>query len=387
MKHTHYLLPILTGALLASCGTTSVSTPQASSAGSSLQAQGASQNGQGASQDGAATMKSAAASGRIGAWAKGRIGAWAKGLDSSTVPSGVPNTFNENAAAWKLIKLTEAQAMAPNLGQGVVVAVIDTGLDVSHPVFAGHLTAPRTWYDFVGQDTDPSDVSSPDGALYGHGTAVASLVLQVAPEARILPIRVLNATGEGTVKNLAAGVDWAVKQGVQVINVSAAAGVDNELSLALERAAAQGIYVTLAAGNEGFQQVAYPARNSTRDSVLGQYSVNAGAVSPDMALADWSNYGTSLELAAPGVDLATAVPNGEYAVVNGTSFAAPVLSGTLALALGESYNPTLKGQLALMMNATATDITPANRRLTRGKSSVLGNGVVNVWLFMKKVLQ
>ncbi|GGL85457.1 hypothetical protein GCM10010840_24200 [Deinococcus aerolatus] len=380
MKHTHYLLPILTGALLASCGTTPVTTPQAYSAGSSLQAQG------GTTEE--PTMKSAAASGRIGAWAKGRIGAWAKGLDSSTVASGVPNTFSENAAAWKLIKLPEAQAMAPNLGRGVVVAVIDTGLDVSHPVFAGHLTAPESWYDFVGQDTDPSDVSSSGGDLYGHGTAVASLVLQVAPEARILPIRVLNATGGGTVKNLAAGVDWAVKQGAQVINLSVASGVDGELSLALERAAAQGIYITLAAGNEGFQQVAYPARNTTKeDSMLGRYGVNAGAVSPDMALADWSNYGNTLELAAPGVDLATAVPNGEYAVVNGTSFAAPVLSGTLALALGESYSPTLKGQLALMMNTTATDITPANRGLTRGKSNILGNGVVNAWLFMKKVLR
>ncbi len=374
MNLTRSFLPLLTGALLAACGTTPPSTPEALHSGASLQAQ--------ATGD---TMKLAAATGRIGAWATGRIGAWAKGLDASTVPGGALNTFSENSAAWNLIHLKEAQALAPNLGKDVIVAVVDTGLDLSHPVFANHLTAPGSWYDFVGRDTNPSDVRTATSALYGHGTAVASLILQVAPGARILPIRALNADGEGTVADLAAGVDWAIRQGAQVINVSAVSGVDSELSDALARAAAQGIYVTLAVGNEGAQRIAYPARNATKTTVLGQYAVNAGAVNSDKTLASWSNYGSALELTAPGVALATAVAGGDYALVSGTSFATPVLSGTLALALGQAYRTAFKGQLALQMNDTATDIKSANQDLINGTSDVMGNGVVNAQAFLQRV--
>jgi hypothetical protein len=375
MKHTHLLI-LLTGALLASCGTAPLSAPEAQAGPTGLQAQ--------ASE---ASMKSAAATGRIGAWARGRIGAWARGLDASTVPGGALNTFSENAAAWKLIHLPEAQALAPNLGRNVIVAVVDTGLDLSHPVLSGHLTPPGTWYDFLGKDTDPSDVPTASNALYGHGTAVADLILQVAPEARILPVRALNADGEGTVADLAAGIDWAVRQGAQVINVSAVSSVDNDLTQAIARAADRGVYVTLAAGNEGDKKVSFPARNTTKASRLGQYAINAGAVNSDATLASWSNYGNALELTAPGVDLATALPGGNYALVSGTSFATPVLSGALALALGEPYKRSYAGQLALQLDATATNIDAANGALTRdqGDSSVLGNGLENAQAFLQKV--
>ncbi|GGO35020.1 S8 family serine peptidase [Deinococcus humi] len=376
MKHIRYFLPLLTGALLAACGTTPLSTANPSEHGSTLQAQ---------ATETPPVMKLAAATGRIGAWATGRIGAWATSRDASTVPGGALNTFSENIAAWNLIHLSEAQALAPQLGKDVIVAVVDTGLDLSHPVFSNRLTAPGTWYDFVGRDTNPTDVRTATSAMYGHGTAVASLILQVAPGARILPIRALNADGEGTVADLAAGVDWAIQQGAQVINVSAVSSVDSDLSLALARAAAQGIYVTLAVGNEGVQRIAYPARNSTMKNVLGQYAVNAGAVNSDRSLASWSNYGSALELTAPGVALATAVPGGNYALVSGTSFATPVLSGTLALALGESYQKAFRGQLALQLNATATDIKSANLALSNGASDVMGNGVVNAQAFLQKV--
>lgn len=374
MKHTHYLLPTITAALLASCGSTTLGTPEADAP--NLQAQG---NG--------SSMKSAAATGRIGAWARGRIGAWARGLDASTIPSGAMNTFSENAAAWNLIHLPEAQTLAPNLGKDVIVAVVDTGLDLNHPVFAGHLTDPATWHDFLGQDSDPTDAPTATNALYGHGTAVASLILQVAPEARILPVRALNADGEGTVASLVAGIDWAVKHGAQVINVSAVSSVDNDLTQAIARAASRGVYVTLAAGNEGDKKVSFPARNSTKKSALGQYAVNAGAVNSDSTMATWSNHGTALELNAPGVDLATAVAGGTYALVSGTSFATPVLSGTLALALGEPQQKRFVGQLAAQLNATATNIDAANKAITKGKSGsdVLGNGLVNAQAFMRSL--
>ena len=267
------------------------------------------------------------------------------------------------------------------------MAVVDTGLDLSHPALAGHLTDPATWYDVLGQDTDPSDEPTASSGLYGHGTAVAGLILQVAPEARILPVRALNADGEGTVASLAAGIDWAVAHGAQIINVSATSDKDNDLTQAIARAADRGVYVTLAAGNSGDDKVAFPARNSTKKDRLGQYAINAGAVNNDATLASWSNYGKALELTAPGVALASAIPGGDYALVNGTSFATPVLSGALALALGEAYNPSYVGQLALQLDATATNINAANSALTQGKSNsdALGNGVVNAQAFLQKV--
>ncbi len=384
MKHPALLLPLMTAALLAACGTAPLSAPEAQGSGASLQALG---NDSSMKLAEASGRIGAWADGRIGAWATGRIGAWATGLNTSTAPSGTPNTFRENAAAWNLIHLSEAQALAPHLGRNVTVAVVDTGLDLSHPALAGHLTDPATWYDVLGQDTDPSDEPTASSGLYGHGTAVAGLILQVAPEARILPVRALNADGEGTVASLAAGIDWAVAHGAQIINVSATSDKDNDLTQAIARAADRGVYVTLAAGNSGDDKVAFPARNSTKKDRLGQYAINAGAVNNDATLASWSNYGKALELTAPGVALASAIPGGDYALVNGTSFATPVLSGALALALGEAYNPSYVGQLALQLDATATNINAANSALTQGKSDsdALGNGLVNAQAFLQKV--
>ena len=169
------VLLLLTAALLSGCGTTAT-MPQAA---------GPTDQGQVAGSNPTMTkpvkdMLMAEVSGRIGAWAKGRIGAWASGqdLDASTLPDGTPNTFSENIAAWKSIHLAEAQQLAPRLGQGVTVAVIDTGIAPLHPVFQGHLAPVSTWYDFTDGDADPTEVPTQGNGAYGHGTGVADVVLQ-----------------------------------------------------------------------------------------------------------------------------------------------------------------------------------------------------------------
>ena len=334
-------------------------------------------------------MKVAEASGRIGAWASGRIGAWASGqeMDASTLPSGAPNTFSENIPDWQSIHLAEAQKLAPNLGNGVVVAVIDTGLDLAHPVFQGHLTASSTWHDYAagGDDMDPSDVQTVGNADYGHGTAVADLVLQLAPNAKIMPIRALTADGLGSSVDLAKAVDWAASHGAQVINLSATSDVDNTLGTALNNAAAKGIYITLAAGNGAVNRVAFPARNTIKTDTFSQYSLNAGAVNTNTTLADFSNYGNALEITAPGVSLTSAVPGG-YALVSGTSFSTPVLSGALALALGERTRDNMRGRLAQQLDATGTNIDSANSALiSAAGSGVLGSGLVNAQAFFQSV--
>ncbi|GHF64584.1 subtilisin family serine protease [Deinococcus metalli] len=332
------------------------------------------------------TIKDAETSGRIGAWVRGRIAAWVRGQVASTRPDGVSNTFTENMPAWNLIHLKEAQALAPNLGQGVVVAVVDTGIDLAHPAFQGHLSDPSTWRDVVNQDADPSEMPTAYNADYGHGTAVAGVILQIAPNARIMPVRAMTADGSGLVTDLAAGVDWAASHGAQVINVSAASGVDTALSDAIIRATAKGIYVTMAAGNDATNRVSYPGRRAVQDTgALGQYAMNAGAVNADRTLASWSNYGNLLELSAPGVDIATPLPGGGYGLASGTSFSTPVLSGTLALALGQPYKTAYKGQLAAQMDKTGSDLAPYNRSLYVGAMNPLGSGLLDAGAFLKSI--
>ncbi len=105
------------------------------------------------------------------AWSGGWT-AWSGGVDSSS-------TFGENLLAWDQIKLPQGQLMAPNLGAGVRVAVIDTGVSLNHPAFDGRLAPASEWMDFVDGDTYPMD--EPGGNGTGHGTAVVGVILQVAP--------------------------------------------------------------------------------------------------------------------------------------------------------------------------------------------------------------
>ena len=263
------------------------------------------------------------------------------------------------------------------------MAVIDTGIDPGHPVFAGHLASPSTWYDFEDEDADPTEVPTEGNGAFGHGTAVAGTILQVAPNVTILPIRALDSDGYGNSGNLARSVDWAVGHGAQIINISAVSNVDTALTTALNNAASKGVFVTLASGNEATNKMPYPASNSVKRGKLGDYGLNAGATNSDATLASFSNYGQDLEISAPGVDLATAVPGG-YALASGTSFAAPVLAGTLALALGEHYIVGGKGggNLAKQIDSTARNIDKLNAKLGKGN---LGAGLLDAQAFLSSV--
>ena len=261
------------------------------------------------------------------------------------------------------------------------MAVINTGIDPKHPMIKNNLSKKSDWMDFSNNDTDPTEVPTQSNGAYGHGTAVASLILQVAPNATILPIRALDSDGYGSSSNLAKAVNWAVSQGVQIINISAVSNVDTALTVALDTAALKGVYVTLAAGNEAVNKMPYPAINAEKSGVFKQYGLNVGAVNSSAQLASFSNYGNDLEINAPGVDLIAAVPDG-YASVSGTSFSAPVLAGTLALALGEKYKLIYKGKLADQLDLTGTNINALN---TTYKKDALGYGLVNAQAFLQSI--
>lgn len=262
--------------------------------------------------------------------------------------------------AYGAIRLPAAQALAR--GAGVRVAVLDTGVDRRHPALAGRMLP---GFDFVDFDTDPSEAGAVGNAGYGHGTHVAGLVAAVAPSARLMPLRVLDAQGVGNAWVLAEAMLHAVDpdhvpatdDGAQVLNLSLGTLARNRvLRAALElvtcarpdaadpvlnqddpgyaadkaRCALRGgAVVVAAAGNDGSDALRqYPAAFSS----YGLLSVGASA--PARSLAGFSNRGSWVALAAPGAGVTSTVPGSGYATWSGTSMAAPLAAGVAALVRG-----------------------------------------------------
>ena len=215
-------------------------------------------------------------------------------------------------------------------GQGVKVAIIDTGLDLKHPALRHRLVA---GWDFVGNDPNPTDVrdfidNDRDGRAdeaYGHGTHVAGIVTLVAPGARIMPIRVLDADGRGDIVNVTAGVRWAIEQGAKVINLSLGTSTRcDALQDVLEEAKDAGVIVIATAGNWGTDAVVdFPGRSS--------HVLCIAAVDGTANGAAFSSRGGDVTISAPGVAVRSTYPGGGYRLWTGTSMSAPFVTGAAAL--------------------------------------------------------
>lgn len=316
--------------------------------------------------------------GGISSWAGG-MSAWAGGI-SAWAGGEVENPFPGNEDDWSAIRIAEAQSLATNLGLGVKVAVIDTGLDLAHEAFTGKLAPEAEWRDFVDGDGTPQDEE--DGTAYGHGTAVAGVILQAAPNATILPLRVLRSDGYGDVTDVVAAIDWAVQNGAKVINLSLGTNVEIEaLSDIVNYAQSQGIPVISSSGNSGDTAVTFPAAKSL-DRVTGGRPIGVGSTNADDTKSGFSTYGSNLEMLAPGNGIATLYPANQRAYATGTSFAGPWVSGTLALMLGE--NPGNSNPSATVTQ-TATKIDTINPGLEKmlGFGRLDAEAAVKKWLGIK----
>ena len=274
-------------------------------------------------------------SGGHGAWSGGH-GAWSGGWNSwAGNYSELPTLPNNNGVPWNQIKVPQAHALSKNFGAGMKVAVIDTGLDLNHPAFVGRLAPMSEWKDFVGNDSTPQEVSG--GDAYGHGTAVAGIILQIAPRATILPIRAMKPDGSGDVDDIVAAVSWAVQKNAQIINLSLGTDVDiAALKTMIDYANSKGIYVVASAGNEGNNSsLTYPAAYA-KTGANASYLLSVGSVDSGSSLSSFTNRGAALEMVSPGEKIHSAYPGNQVAYVTGTSFAAPQVAG--ALALGASDN-------------------------------------------------
>ena len=214
-------------------------------------------------------------------------------------PWGIEKTFA--AKVWDKNADGVLDAGAPS-GKGVKLAVIDTGIDYLHPDLKDNY---RGGYDYANNDADPMDDN-------GHGTHCSGTicaaynklgVVGMAPEVDLYGVKVLSAQGSGSGTAIISGINWAVKNKMQVISMSLGMGwPSTALEQACKKASDAGLVLVAASGNDGAASISYPAGYAS--------AIAVGAVDSTLTLATFSNYGKQLWVTAPGVDVLSSVPRG-----------------------------------------------------------------------------
>jgi subtilisin family serine protease len=221
-------------------------------------------------------------------------------------------------------------------GSGIVVAVLDTGIDLDHPDLAKNIV---DGWNFVDNNGDVSDLDN-------HGTIVSGIIAAlannsegitgVAPETKIMPLKVLDSE-EGNLRDVASAIRYAADNGAHIITMSFG-GQRTRFSIITEKAIdyahSQGCVLVAAVGNDNTSELFYPAayEQAIAVSAIDQNDIRAG----------FSNYGTYLDFCAPGVNVVSTGRDGNYYMANGTSFSAPFVAGLIALILSD--NPQLTAE-------------------------------------------
>ncbi|RZI80450.1 MAG: hypothetical protein EOP38_22420 [Rubrivivax sp.] len=258
------------------------------------------------------------------------------------------------------------------LGRGVIVGVLDTGLNLSNPEFKGNVNVMKA-YNAVNGSSDVTDA-------LGHGTHVAGIIgapgngtgmYGVAPGVTILPVKVFNGSTAASTA-IDSGLAYAMSKGARVINLSLGAnGATGDAGLR-RVVASNSAVVVASAGNDGLANPGWPARYAKETWAAGTI-IAVGAVDANNKLASFSNKAgdtAQFYLVAPGVNIISSYSTG-YAYMSGTSMAAPAVSGAAALVTG--YWPYLKAsQVAAILLNTADDLGAA------GVDAVYGRGLLNV---------
>jgi len=296
-----------------------------------------------------------------------------------------------NQPATTITRVDDVHALSRR-GAGIV-AVIDTGIDPTHPLFAGALVP---GYDFTrntpGTPSELLDLQQSTAAIleqstaaileqstaailegrasrallnqstaaileqstaailegdkgavaaaFGHGTMVAGLIRRVAPDAKIMPLKAFNADGSSSMFDIIEAIYFAVDHGARVINMSFSVATEaRELKRALDYAEAKGVVCIASAGNDGLQATVFPAANS--------HALGVGSTTDADARSSFSNFGDHVfEVGAPGEALITTFPKGVYAAVWGTSFSTALVAGGAALLVSPSTVTGTPGAVA-----------------------------------------
>jgi|WetSurMetagenome_2_1015567.scaffolds.fasta_scaffold06850_3 subtilisin len=266
---------------------------------------------------------------------------------------------------WNIqqINADKVQAAMTN-GTGVRVAVIDTGIDYTHPDLVGVYAG---GYNVLTGTDDPMDDN-------GHGTHCSGIlaatgsskgIYGTAPGISLYGVKVLSAKGEGRMSDVIQGIFWAKNNSMQVASMSLGSSKDSQaLHDAVDDASANGVLIVAAAGNSGVASgvgdtMGYPGKY---DSVLA-----VAAVNKYNHRASWSGTGSNLSVSAPGVNIRSTIPGAAYAIYSGTSMATPHVAGVAALVYSAHSNWT-NLQVRQQIESTATPL---------GNTWFYGAGLVN----------
>ena len=279
---------------------------------------------------------------------------------SDTPTSSVPaENFEENL--WGFEAINTRDAWRVTRGKGIVVAVIDTGVDGTHSDLAGKVLEGRSTV------TNKKLIAGENSDSGGHGTHVAGIiaasengsgVVGVAPEAKILPVQVLGDGGTGSDRSVAEGIDWAVQNGAQVINLSLG-GEMNPFSLdasrscaAVNRAFDANVVVIVSAGNDG------DSGNPKSEPASCRGALSVSAVDENLNRSYFSSFDGTVGISAPGSSIISSLPTDEryqFGQWNGTSMAAPFVAG--AAALIRAANPLWDAkQVIIALKSSAVDL-------------------------------
>lgn len=283
----------------------------------------------------------------------------------------IPNDPNYNLQ-WGLPKIKADQAWDISTGNNsVTVAIIDTGVDTDHPDLAASLV---TGYNAINNSSNANDD-------HGHGTHVAGIaagiinnsagISGVSGKSRIMPVKVLGSNGSGYTSDITEGIYWAVDHGAKVINMSLGGPYYDQASQdAVDYAYSKGVIVIAAAGNDNTSSPSYPAALN--------HVIAVSATDQNNGKAWFSNYGSYVDLAAPGVSIYSSTFDGSYGYKSGTSMASPFVAGAAALLLSQD-NTMTPSELETTLENTALDLGAA------GRDNNFGYGLIDVNAAIKTV--
>jgi len=273
--------------------------------------------------------------------------------------------FYQEEYQWNLPAIGTEKGWSISRGnEDITIAVIDTGVDLDHPDLKNRLV---NGYNVLGDNHQPDDDN-------GHGTHVAGIIASETNNRegiagmtwynKIMPVKAMSAEGYGTTFDIAKGIIWAVENGANVINLSLGNYKEsNVLQRAIRYAYNHDVVLIAAAGNDSSQQPSYPAAYPEVLSV--------SAVNYDGKLADFSNYGSYINISAPGVYIPSTYYKNQYASLSGTSMAAPHVTGLAGLI--KSANPELSNkEIMEIIQSSARDLGK------KGKDIQFGNGLIDV---------
>lgn len=297
---------------------------------------------------------------------------------------------------WQLAKINAPQAWKYSTGRGVTVAVIDTGVDETHPDLQANLVP---GYNTLENNSDPHDDN-------GHGTNVAGIIAEVggngiggigvAPDAKIMPVRALGEQG-GTALSVSTAIQYAADHGANIINMSLGSSQSSQaIQSAVNYALGKGVIVVVAMGNDGQNG------NPTSYPAAYQGVIAVGATNPQDQVTPWSDWGSWEAVSAPGYGIWATFPNYDcalldiakqnpqelppedsiqegYAAISGTSQATPVVSGVVALM--KSIDPSLTPAQARQ------DLMATARSTTGGFDDHYGAGIVDALAAVRSVQQ